>query len=79
MTDEDKQEVTLVTRNDSGWKLLLDLGMTAAAFYYISHPDCIENLKERASLQWQRLIHKVSVWQTAQAIESLPETDSGDE
>jgi hypothetical protein len=76
MTDED---VTPVTRNvrrvPEEAKLLTDLLVSAAMIYYVTHPECIDTLKDHAKEWWGKLVHQVSVWAAQQDIRSLPETD----
>ena len=76
MTDDD---VTPVTRNrkraPDELKLMIDLVASAAMIYYVTHPDCLDNLGEKARHAWRRIIHHVSVWAARQDIRSLPETD----
>jgi hypothetical protein len=79
MNNEEPQDVTPVTRNKQGWreeiKLLLDLLSMAATVYYLSHPDCLDDMREKVS-EWRgKVVHKVSVWTARQDIRSLPETD----
>lgn len=76
MTDDD---VTPVTRNKrrtpDELKLVIDLFATAGAIYYVTHPDCLSQLREKTHEVASRVAHRVSVWAARQDIRSLPETD----
>lgn len=76
MTDED---VTPVTRNKrrapEEVKLLFDLAASAAMIYYVTHPDCLDNLGDKTRAIWGKFVHRVSVWTARQDIRSLPETE----
>jgi hypothetical protein len=78
MTDED---VTHVTRNSKGLppelKVVIDLVTGIAMIYYVTHPDCLDNLGDTARRYWDKFVHHVSVWAARQDIRTLPET--GDE
>lgn len=56
-------------------KSLLELGLTAFAFYYMAHPDMTDNIKAAVGRWWQRFLHAVSIRNTFRDIHSLPETD----
>lgn len=79
MTDDD---VTPVTRNrkrpPEEVKLVIDLVASAAMIYYVTHPDCLEGLHDKARRGWSKVVHHVSVWAARQDIRSLPETDPVD-
>lgn len=79
MTDDD---VTRVTRNDKRpteeIKLAIDLIASAAMIYYVTHPDCLDDIGAAVKVRWARFMHAVSVWNTRQAIRSLPETEPGE-
>lgn len=75
MNDDD---VTPVTRNRSippEVKLAIDLLTSAAIIYYVTHPDCLDQLKGATLRHWSRVMHHLSVWTARQDIRSLPETD----
>lgn len=76
MTDPD---VTPVTRNKGRLpdevKVIIDLAASAAMIYYVTHPECLDNLGEKMGRVWGKVVHRVSVWAARQDIRSLPETD----
>lgn len=72
-------DVTRVTRNrrtvPPEIKLVVDIIVSAAMIYYVTHPDCIETGRTAARRHWSKVVHRVSVWTARQDIRSLPETD----
>ena len=71
---DEPRTVTLVTRNETP-SLVFQAAVTAFAFYYLRHPECVDEWKAALTRRWNRFVHRVSIWQTEMAIDSLPETD----
>lgn len=75
MTDQ-QEHVTVVTRNDNPlWKLTVELGMTAFAFYYVTHPDMFDRAKEWTANMARRGLNRLRIWDTRNEIRNLPETE----
>ena len=75
-----EEDVTHVTRNHrhvpEEVKLLIDLAASAAMFYYVTHPECIDEITTYVKRKWTQFVHAVSVWNTQQEIRNLPETET---
>jgi hypothetical protein len=71
-----KQNVTLVTRNESYTSAILNAVAVTAVFYYATHPYCIETAKKWMAGQLVNVRRNAGIWVTQGVISSLPETQT---
>lgn len=67
-------QIRLIKNKREKWADLLMASASLALFYYTLHP---ESLEAHLDIFWSirdKLLYRVSVWQTQRMIRSLPET-----
>lgn len=71
---KDTQRIQLVT---DPTKAAMELGSMVAGLvllWYLSDPSSFDRLIEKVRLFSEKCVHRISVWQTQNAIRNLPET-----